>query len=336
MGLILELQKKAVDPNYKISDLFYLSYLIAAKLSLAQLNHWIKLEMDGYSLEEKLPRYRNVQADLYSFDGSHEQYCDVPSGYKYLKEYRVCEPLYKIEKLVLEKENPHLREAIDSKELTHALNEEMGWTGRKFFLKIPENSLVRVLQATRLRVIDWSLHLEKMGIFGEDEVFYEEEKTAAQRSISWQGAELTYHTNRSFVRSSRVLEEKNTSSIFFHKEESVVSSGIENQKRKSQERKRENLNSSLQVGLEDDYWKEVEVTMLELLESLDVIKGMDQEVKSSAREKILVIQTQLATVDPQKDFIHRSLFSLARMLESSGGDIIANNFIMRIKPMILN
>lgn len=330
MGLILELQKKAVDPNYKISDLFYLGYLVAAKLGLSQLNHWIKLEMDGYSLEEKLPRYRNVRADLYSFDGSHEQYCDVPSGYQYLKEYRLCEPLYKIEKLVLEKETPHLREAIDSKELTHALNEKMGWDGRRFFLKIPENSLVSVLQATRLRVIDWSLHLEKMGIFGEDEVFYEEEKTAAQRSISWQGAELTYHTNRSFVRSSRVLEEKNTSSIFFRKEESV-SPGIENQKRK-----RENLSNSLQVGLEDDYWKEVEVTMLELLESLDIIKGMDQEVKSSAREKILVIQTQLATVDPQKDFIHRSLFSLARMLESSGGDIIANNFIMRIKPMILN
>ena len=62
-GIVLELQKEAMDSNADIESLLRKSYVIARKLKLLEFEEWIQCEQEGYGKKE-IPEYRMIQGQL--------------------------------------------------------------------------------------------------------------------------------------------------------------------------------------------------------------------------------------------------------------------------------
>jgi hypothetical protein len=66
-GIVLELQKEALDENISIESLLRKAYLVAKKLKLKDLEEWINQEQNGY--KNHLPEYRNVRGEINPYNG---------------------------------------------------------------------------------------------------------------------------------------------------------------------------------------------------------------------------------------------------------------------------
>lgn len=61
-GIVIELQREAMDENISIESLLRKAYLVARKLKLKEFEEWINKEQNGYSKE--VPNYRNVAGEI--------------------------------------------------------------------------------------------------------------------------------------------------------------------------------------------------------------------------------------------------------------------------------
>ena len=58
MGIVIELQREALDESISIESLMRKAYLVARKLNLKDFEEWISQEQNGY--KQKVPEYRNI------------------------------------------------------------------------------------------------------------------------------------------------------------------------------------------------------------------------------------------------------------------------------------
>ena len=64
--LLEQIQRDAIDPNVRVSDLLRRVKLAAAKLSLDTVEDWVEHELNGYATE--VPAYRKVPARLMAWN----------------------------------------------------------------------------------------------------------------------------------------------------------------------------------------------------------------------------------------------------------------------------
>ena len=60
--LVRQLQEDLVTGEKRVEELLRLAKLIASKLQLTEIEHWIHCEITGYRDDEKLPEYRMLFA----------------------------------------------------------------------------------------------------------------------------------------------------------------------------------------------------------------------------------------------------------------------------------
>ena len=61
-GIILELQRDAIDEHIDINALLRKAYLVSYKLKLNDFEEWIRQEQEGYSGE--IPKYRYISGSI--------------------------------------------------------------------------------------------------------------------------------------------------------------------------------------------------------------------------------------------------------------------------------
>lgn len=61
-GIVLELQKEALDETVSIESLLRKAYLVAKKLKLKDFEEWINQELNGY--DNQFPKYRSVRGEI--------------------------------------------------------------------------------------------------------------------------------------------------------------------------------------------------------------------------------------------------------------------------------
>ncbi len=62
--LVIKLQEDLVTGGKKLEELLRLAKLIAAKLQLTEIEHWLQCEITGYPPKENVPEYRVVSAGI--------------------------------------------------------------------------------------------------------------------------------------------------------------------------------------------------------------------------------------------------------------------------------
>lgn len=77
-GIVLELEREALDENVSIEVLLRKAYLVARKLKLTDFEEWINNEQNGYVGE--VPKYRMIEGEykaLNPYKGWIPLYCQL-------------------------------------------------------------------------------------------------------------------------------------------------------------------------------------------------------------------------------------------------------------------
>lgn len=183
-SIVLELQQNALDPSVRVSDLLRKSLVVAKKLGVHEFESWIEKELNGYSIENDVPRYRTLRGQVIVLDpyrGWQPVFFDNPDEAVHLSKCTALQPIGVIESALQHSaENTSLHADFDPaiKEKIIKLMNSPAQVTRKISL----HSLVTVTESVRNIILRWSLQIEADGILGDGLTFSAEEKVMATRN----------------------------------------------------------------------------------------------------------------------------------------------------------
>jgi len=173
--LVLQLQEDLVKGVKKTDELLRLAKLIAGKLQVDPLEHWISREITGYPRNETLPEYRVVLA-------GHLEVLNPALGYIPVSgARRIQVPIYQsIAELELFMEKEFVQYVPAQPFLVDDITGSGLLSGMPQRAQIATSGFKRIIEHVRSRLLDWSLELEKKGVLGENMAFSTGEKEIAQ------------------------------------------------------------------------------------------------------------------------------------------------------------
>lgn len=177
-SLVLELQVEAMDPNIRITDLLRKVKFVAAKLGVDDILEWTNHELNGYPEDEdQIPEYRRIRGVAKAFNNLYQRWQKIEFEDHTLEDrvstQKSNQPISEIEQMA-QGADGSLTFIVSS---AFALGELSHGSDPRIF--VANSQIVRILDAVRNRVQDWSLDLEKRGIMGEGMSFTPEEKQRA-------------------------------------------------------------------------------------------------------------------------------------------------------------
>jgi hypothetical protein len=182
-GLVLELQRAALDENSSVSSLLRKALVVATKLQVSDFESWARSELEGYQDGlVPIPEYRKVRGApkvWNPYHGYQDLQCETPK----LAEVISSMPLgASVDAL----EEGHGKEGgtwmfTYPPDLEHSLMNGMkGGPKLKPSIHLSESTIRSVLGRVRTIVLQWSLTLEKQGVLGAGMTFTQEERERAQ------------------------------------------------------------------------------------------------------------------------------------------------------------
>ncbi|EPY5418357.1 abortive phage resistance protein [Klebsiella aerogenes] len=183
---VIELQSLAGDPDADIIAVLMKAKMIAVKLDLTDLVEWIELELNGYPNIASVPEYRSGQGQLKAFN-PFRGWIPVDLGVSDPKittpftTFKLTESIASMKRLKDKKLGavslPIPAGYADMLYSGHSNRYEIRW----FF---SAGKIDHVITTVRNKILDWSLELEKKGIFGEGLIFTREEKEVAPMTVN--------------------------------------------------------------------------------------------------------------------------------------------------------
>ena len=183
-GLVLELQRDALNGSVSTLDILRKALVVARKLSLKDFEQWIKLELDGYQSND-IPDYRKTQGQLRAWNPFHGWQPVVAVdelSLEVLEEFsnvRNSQPIGELIELVKNPES-NLSLVLSSQAETYLSQ----FIDAKVRISVSSSSISKILQAVKNIILEWSLRLEGDGIIGEGMSFSDQEKQIAQKHTS--------------------------------------------------------------------------------------------------------------------------------------------------------
>ncbi len=180
--LVIELQKECLNPALSYANLFQKAYFIAQKLEQKEMVDFLKNEINGYKNIDELPDIRYVDLTYKAFNPMRGWIpFQIPSTgiYSKLLKGPIFLSVGEMQKF-LDVEDSVLNTVVPfelQRELIKNSNMFFDTEIKAFFSK---TQLVRILDAVKNQILDWSIDLERKGILGEDYIFSEKEKEIAK------------------------------------------------------------------------------------------------------------------------------------------------------------
>ena len=174
-GIVLELQREALDKTANIESLLRKAYVIAKKLKLEKFEEWIKQEQEGYSIEVEVPTYRYIGGSVYALNPVNGRW--IPVGISDGGRNKFSK--FPIKEGISAKDNVSF--SISST-LTDTFNKTSPFETIYSFV-VPKSQLHQVISTVQNSILDWTLLLEENGIEGENLSFTNVEIENAQLPI---------------------------------------------------------------------------------------------------------------------------------------------------------
>ena len=70
-SLVLELQREAMDPQARLSDILRKAVVVATKLGIDEFKSWAESELKGYGRDTGIPSYRKVHGEMKAHNPYH-------------------------------------------------------------------------------------------------------------------------------------------------------------------------------------------------------------------------------------------------------------------------
>lgn len=173
-GCVIELRDDALKSDSDILRLLRITFTIARKLDLSELEKWAEKELKGYDIDDCIPSYRQVVGYIIiPIDHQRWNKVLVEGGDKYTRpELRESIPSL----LEYKKSNNDIFiKAFDNKTCEN-LQRIWGFGNYVFGLEVSTSYIENIIETVRTIILDWALLLEEKGIKGEDLSFSKEDK----------------------------------------------------------------------------------------------------------------------------------------------------------------
>lgn len=183
-GLVLELQKDALNSSVPLSELLRKALVVAKKLRIKDFQIWIANELNGYKSGEDIPEYRSVEGEIKAWNPYNGWIPVIIQDVKTargLRKRSVKQSIGDLESLVANKKEGKILMIQYSPEVENWL---MDGEPYRPSIHIGANSIHGILNCVRNAVLEWSLKLEEEGIMGDGMSFSSEEKAKAHTSHS--------------------------------------------------------------------------------------------------------------------------------------------------------
>ena len=176
-GIVIELQREALDEKNSIESLIRKAYLVAKKLKLKEFEEWLNQEQNGYKKE--IPEYRNITGEIKAWNPYHGWIPMILSA--------------KVADIVSRRPIPNsissLLDVYNSSEdrvafsvngaMTEFFNNSTDFMPTKYAIFVSKSELYRIMSTVRNKILDWALLLEENGIVGNEMTFTDVEKQIA-------------------------------------------------------------------------------------------------------------------------------------------------------------
>ena len=192
-GIVLELQKEALNKDADIELLLRKAYVIAKKLKLKDFEEWVQLEQNGYGIKE-VPEYRYIKGQI-----------------------KARNPYYGWIPVVLNIEYENLLSNIPVKEavsslidlynsdndmLMFSMNAEINQTLSKltnfetiYCVQFGKSQIYRILSTIQNKILDWALLLEENNIIGKGLSFSDSEIEKAKQTATINSYTNNFYAN---------------------------------------------------------------------------------------------------------------------------------------------
>ncbi|WP_117144351.1 hypothetical protein [Pseudomonas coronafaciens] len=182
---MLDLQRDVLDRTIHITDLLRKALLVSRKLKITDIEEWLSDELNGYQ-GKQVPSYRTVRGELKGFNPYHG-WIPMMLGDD-INEMITAMPIFDSVSQIID-----LVERTETGSVTMKYPQEMSMTIMRMIgkdiepvLHLPVHQLVRIVDVTKTKIMDFALDLEARGILGEGIRFSKAEEQLAQS--------ITYHT----------------------------------------------------------------------------------------------------------------------------------------------
>ena len=168
-----------------VDDLLRAAFVIATKLDLEDLQNWCQSELSGYKDGAELPKYRLIDGQIKAHNPYNGIWMPVEWQSKppeHLIKRPVSQPIGELQKIVSDSDDDGVLAISFSPELTSQLMRQLDAPSPPVSV-ISQAQLFGVLDAVRNSILEWTLKLEKKGIYGEEMIFTEEERKSANTTI---------------------------------------------------------------------------------------------------------------------------------------------------------
>jgi len=183
VGLVIELQRDAVDHTKPVSQLLQKAKVVASKLKLSETAKWIDHEISGY--KDEVPEYRYVTGVPKAFN-PYNGWIPISSNdaafIRKISKRSVGQSVAALESVLRGKGDGILQMPF-SPEFIARMNRGQDIQFAEMSLLVDRSAVVGILDAVRNAVLDWALALEAQGVTGEGFSFTKEEEHRAKDMV---------------------------------------------------------------------------------------------------------------------------------------------------------
>lgn len=295
-GLVLELQRDALDKRVDVSDLLRKALVVSKKLSITEIEEWINNELGGYSEDESLiPAYREITGDVKVYNPYHGwqplYFGDADLG-ENLSKRKISQAVGELVAIVNGDRSGGLHVPFSQ----HIKNKLMSLMDVPMepTLLAGDSQIHKILDAVRNVVLNWSLDLESKGIIGDDMSFSKEEKNAA--------SQITYQITNNIGNMQNSLLQQHSAGAT--QTQNITQSTTD-------------LSELIQ-------------NIKAAMSGLTLARDVEAELKA----EIFTLEHQIASPKPKKVIINESLRSIRSVLEGIAGSVIATGLLAQIASLI--
>lgn len=179
-GIVLELERDALDENVGIEVLLRKAFLVAKKLKLTDFEEWINNEQNGYNGE--VPEYRMIRGDYRAWNPYRGWIPVVLSSNveKVLAKVPLHNSISSLWDVYTTSEGS-VSFTVNA-EITEFLNKSTDGFDTKYSFNSSRSEIYKIISTVRNKILEWALLLEENNIIGEGMTFTDEEKRVAKET----------------------------------------------------------------------------------------------------------------------------------------------------------
>lgn len=285
-SVVVDLQKDALDRQVSITDLLRKAFVVARKLGIEEFEKWVTHELNGYEDAKDIPDYRQLSGSVKAWnpyrgwqpviftDNKMEEALSTPPCGQAIAEIESLlgsdSKSGALQMPFSAKTEQQLRKAIDFQ--------------TQITLMVPSTGLVRIVDAVRTIILNWSMKLEEDGILGERLSFTNRERETAGK--------ISYNINNFYgpVQSPQIQQQTSKSFQISSVHEFEI--------------------ASLKGFL---------AAVSDQIEALN----LSSEAKQELNAEVTTANAQAESPKPKHSIIRESLSSIRRILEGAGSGMAA-------------